>query len=572
MLIYTQNGKMACLSKRALELAGYTSLPEFLEEHEDYSELFIKKPGYIYNFEHFSWITFLKSADAPRKRVLIRKKELAIYECDLSLEVLYPVPEMGEESKFYYQIHFDNLHLVSGEIEERVFEEPQNELQLFESSPSTTHKEEPEVHVGQTTIEEETRATEPPILSEEEETKSSKNWPIEPEEAEEIALFTESAEQKKDEIPTIDFSWEEESAENEEKEESAPLEMMDFSFEEEEKSSAAEESEPYHVVNVEVDRKGESEIALQGEEESKTVEPPEEAQIPLIDFESSKEEEETLGFTPEEEKEANTEISETVETPELKKEETEEIAEISFTPPDLHRIAGVLGLPETLIKSFLVEMVETYDQTKEKRNQALAEGDVEWLHKEAYKMKGIANNLLMDEVAEELDTLTRAESDAMVEGWKRIDAYMAALKSHLQHKAPTGRIAEEEESVPTTEQKPSLQLNESGEETIAFDPEEAAGELGLPASLIIEFANDFVQQAHDEKTTFLEAYSKGDLNKINETAHKLKGVAANLRIEDMRALMEKVQHADTMEKAAENLQAFYRKLGALRHTMQREYT
>ncbi len=111
----------------------------------------------------------------------------------------------------------------------------------------------------------------------------------------------------------------------------------------------------------------------------------------------------------------------------------------------------------------------------------------------------------------------------------------------------------------------------AGNENFEFDPAEAANALGLPESLIVEFVGDFIEQAREERPHFEEAYEAGDIKTINEIAHKLKGVAANLRIEQMRELMESVQHSQSLEEVEERLVAFYRKLAALSNTMAKEY-
>lgn len=65
-----------------------------------------------------------------------------------------------------------------------------------------------------------------------------------------------------------------------------------------------------------------------------------------------------------------------------------------------------------------------------------------------------------------------------------------------------------------------------------YDPQVAANELGLPVDLIEEFIGDFIQQSHDFKDALFESAAKADYNNLHILSHKLKGVAANLRIEN----------------------------------------
>lgn len=65
-----------------------------------------------------------------------------------------------------------------------------------------------------------------------------------------------------------------------------------------------------------------------------------------------------------------------------------------------------------------------------------------------------------------------------------------------------------------------------------YDPSIAADELGLPTDLIDEFVGDFIAQAKKFKPDIETAITAGDFDQVQILSHKLKGVAANLRIED----------------------------------------
>ncbi|MDD5158927.1 MAG: hypothetical protein PHI47_02655 [Sulfuricurvum sp.] len=95
------------------------------------------------------------------------------------------------------------------------------------------------------------------------------------------------------------------------------------------------------------------------------------------------------------------------------------------------------------------------------------------------------------------------------------------------------------------------------DKTYRFDPNVAAHELGLPVDLILEFIGDFIQQSYEFKNELFEAVLKGDSNNIKILSHKLKGVAANLRIEDAFETLSVINtSADPIEIEA-NLKYFY---------------
>lgn len=90
-----------------------------------------------------------------------------------------------------------------------------------------------------------------------------------------------------------------------------------------------------------------------------------------------------------------------------------------------------------------------------------------------------------------------------------------------------------------------------------FDPNVAAHELGLPVDLIEEFIGDFIQQSHEFKDELFEAALKGDTNNVKILSHKLKGVAANLRIEDAFETLSIINTSGDLIEIEANLKYFY---------------
>jgi HPt (histidine-containing phosphotransfer) domain-containing protein len=90
-----------------------------------------------------------------------------------------------------------------------------------------------------------------------------------------------------------------------------------------------------------------------------------------------------------------------------------------------------------------------------------------------------------------------------------------------------------------------------------FDPNVAAKELGLPVDLIQEFIGDFIQQAYEFKDELFEASLKGDMNNLKILSHKLKGVAANLRIEDAFETLSVINTSGDPIEIEANLKYFY---------------
>jgi HPt (histidine-containing phosphotransfer) domain-containing protein len=94
-------------------------------------------------------------------------------------------------------------------------------------------------------------------------------------------------------------------------------------------------------------------------------------------------------------------------------------------------------------------------------------------------------------------------------------------------------------------------------DSYAYDPSVAANELGLPVDLIEEFIGDFIQQSHEFKNELFEAAAKNDINTLHILSHKLKGVAANLRIEDALETLTIINSSEEPHEIDANLKYYY---------------
>lgn len=90
-----------------------------------------------------------------------------------------------------------------------------------------------------------------------------------------------------------------------------------------------------------------------------------------------------------------------------------------------------------------------------------------------------------------------------------------------------------------------------------YDPNVAANELGLPVDLIEEFIGDFIQQAYDFKDDLFASSAKNDFNNLHILSHKLKGVAANLRIDDAFETLSVINTSSDPVEIEANLKYFF---------------
>ena len=130
--------------------------------------------------------------------------------------------------------------------------------------------------------------------------------------------------------------------------------------------------------------------------------------------------------------------------------------------------------------------------------------------------------------------------------------------------------SEEIEPALEPKEKPEVQTKEvEYNETEIYDngyiynPQIASDELGLPVDLIEEFIEDFVAQAKEFKDELYNSLNNGDNDNVKILSHKLKGVAANLRIEDAFEALAIINTSSDNTEIETNLDTFYKIISKL---------
>jgi len=124
---------------------------------------------------------------------------------------------------------------------------------------------------------------------------------------------------------------------------------------------------------------------------------------------------------------------------------------------------------------------------------------------------------------------------------------------------------EQEVISPEVEKKPAAPQTSAATEAaqkladsgFIYDPSIASRELGLPLDLIEEFIQDFILQAKEFQPKIYASLEEGDIENVKILAHKLKGVAANLRVEDAHEVLSSVSATSDAGVIRENIDAFY---------------
>ncbi len=121
----------------------------------------------------------------------------------------------------------------------------------------------------------------------------------------------------------------------------------------------------------------------------------------------------------------------------------------------------------------------------------------------------------------------------------------------------------EQEIPPVDHPKHIIHKKEQFDNGYVYNPEVASKELGLPLDLIEEFIQDFIAQAGDFKPELYASLNDGDIDNVKTLSHKLKGVAANLRVEDAFEVLAIINTTSDLEVIKTNLDLFYKIISKL---------
>jgi HPt (histidine-containing phosphotransfer) domain-containing protein len=106
-------------------------------------------------------------------------------------------------------------------------------------------------------------------------------------------------------------------------------------------------------------------------------------------------------------------------------------------------------------------------------------------------------------------------------------------------------------------------LDEDFDYDYKYDPQVASDELGLPIDLIEEFIQDFISQAQEFKSALYSSLDEADIDNVKILSHKLKGVAANLRIEDAFNTLSIINTSEDHTEIRNQLNIFYKIIAKL---------
>ena len=254
--------------------------------------------------------------------------------------------------------------------------------------------------------------------------------------------------------------------------------------------------------------------------------------------------------------------------------------------PNLESNAVRIELTSEEYRDLLREFI---DESRDLRSDLLDE-DPQRRHQTIVSLKDASTLLQLNPLPEFLTLLEKSDAsqrpmmtDAFYEAIARLKNQIKVPKKEKAEEKPsagekpipemptspemTGAPAETElpETVPSIPESAETEtfLRDVKTVPIEFSLKIAAEELNLPEDLVLEFINDFAAQGHEYLPVLIEAFKNGDLNKLQETAHMLKGAASNLRIEPMVENLYELQFDNDIERAPKRIKLFAGQLMSL---------
>ncbi|MFA5234722.1 MAG: Hpt domain-containing protein [Sulfurimonas sp.] len=178
------------------------------------------------------------------------------------------------------------------------------------------------------------------------------------------------------------------------------------------------------------------------------------------------------------------------------------------------------------------------------------------------KYEDLSPNIVKDVYEDEfhepsfgLDLDKRLDTDVEVEEESYEEVVAPELVEKKEELKPVIKEAVKKPVAPKVEEKED---DDSPFAHYVYDPAVASHDLGLPIDLVEEFIQDFIAQAESFKKDLYDSASSRNMDNLKIQSHKLKGVAANLRIEDALDALTIINTSEDELEIKTNLDRLYR--------------
>jgi HPt (histidine-containing phosphotransfer) domain-containing protein len=164
----------------------------------------------------------------------------------------------------------------------------------------------------------------------------------------------------------------------------------------------------------------------------------------------------------------------------------------------------------------------------------------------------IPNNDESSQITTEEKVPQETPMESKLDDYFKIDLDMDDVqeKEVDEKKLQEKKISRDEKSIPA-------------QKVYIYDPHVASSSLGLPIDLIKEFLEDFIAQADEFKDKIYKSINELNMIETKSLCHKLKGVAANLRIEDALEVLTVANTSNNFDEIKLNIDKFYKIMSTL---------
>ncbi|WP_187647985.1 Hpt domain-containing protein [Nitrosophilus labii] len=488
MILYGSNKQMLAISQELLDFLGFESIDELKEKIDDIANLFVNKPGYIYNFKNFSWIDYIVFNQVKKPRAILNLDDNEI-EVELQVSILASI----DKDSSYYLVSISPLSSLSSDTVSDRYLEIENMPKVMENKDEN------------------------PTITEEN-------------------FLEDLIDQKPSHIHITDKS--------EQSEDMDTTKIFD------KENLYNDNSSDEQALNINFDDIIHKEEPLSELEKTKSSE------------QSTYDNDEYFNLYFDKENEVENIITDS----KIEKSDSDKIY-------DLHKVSNELGLDESLIKELLDEFISQAYEQKPKIEKAFEDKDSETIHSLVHKIKGAAANLRIEK-ANEILASTTGENDLekLKEILKNFYDFIEIFKEHIYQDGSGSAPEKEEDTLPEshieTEERQTKDFNEQKidsdndlpsikenpkEETAKdilftpYEPKTASKELGIPENVIIEFVKEYIKQNKEHIKKLFKLLENRDIKGIKNICHKLKGSAANLRINNIVELLDKILYTTDYE-------------------------
>lgn len=498
---------MVGVDEETLKQIGYNSMTAFLQEHDDVADLFVKKPGYVHNFQNFSWIDFVRHADAEETKAIVLNGSKQ-FSCLLGVSTFFLSDNPDKEA---FAVTFKHIRSLNDDTAQESVVEPDHSFTTVESEIPISELPAPELEDTEQTILEEPDLFDipdlPPVSIPDINPDGSLNIPLE--------IEKPSQEETLKSKPMLgDYINAEEKA------------YID--------SLQTEDSYTYdpHIAADELGLP----VELISEFIGDFIQQANEFKTPLFDA-ALKEDFDEVHLLSHKLKgvAANLRVEDAFEVLSNVNTSHDQV-EIEANLKQFYRIIAKMEGKEAPD----LPLFETPSDTKNPEPAPLAEDDD--IYDLGFTLEDPSNTVsLQENIA---DDTAYADTQA---GSETSDTEDFEFLNDTDSFDIPADLVQSNEDIETAETKDANHAVSA--EPLHYDLQKAALELDLKADFVSELCKEFKQNTLDSKEALYAAIGAGDTKKVQSIAFEFKGLADNLRIEQISKSLQNLLSAPTTDEA-----------------------